>query len=74
MKLQLQKVGDQLACLLPDEVAARLRWEAGDVVELSVGENNLQVVRTQTAFDRAMEIARSGMDEYRETLATLAKS
>jgi putative addiction module antidote len=74
MKLQLRRIGDQLVCALPDEVVARLGWGSGDIVDLSVDENSLKIVRTQTAYDHAMDIAHKAMDEYHDALATLAKS
>ena len=74
MKLQLRRIDDQLVCTLPDEVVARLGWGPGDTVDLDSDGSVLKIVRTQTAYDRAMKIARKVMDEYHSTLETLAKT
>lgn len=74
MKLQLRRIGEQLVCVLPDEAVARLGWGSGDIVDLSVDENSLKIVRTQTAHDHAMDIAHKVMDEYHSVFETLAKT
>jgi antitoxin component of MazEF toxin-antitoxin module len=74
MKLRIEQYGDRLVIPLPSEIAARLTWGHGDVVEAKVAGDGLQVRRTQTAHDHALEIARQVMEEYREVFETLAKT
>jgi antitoxin component of MazEF toxin-antitoxin module len=74
MKTILSKCEDKLVLVLPDDCVAQLGWEAGDVTTMSIGNGSLTVIRTQTAHDHAMEIARKGMVEYPSALERLAKS
>jgi antitoxin component of MazEF toxin-antitoxin module len=74
MKTELRQCGDRLVLLLPLELVSELGWEQGDVCECRIEADGLRIVRIETAFDRTMEIARKAMEEYKETLATLAKS
>ena len=74
MRLTVRKSGKNLTLVLPDEVVAKLGWSRGDVIDAEVIDGRLQIVRTQTFHDRAMEIARRGMVNYRKTFEDLAKT
>jgi putative addiction module antidote len=74
MKVKIRKFKEKLGVIFPDELIASLGWEPGDILEVEVANGGLKIVRVQTAFDRAMQIAEEAMDEYRETLQALAKS
>jgi putative addiction module antidote len=74
MKVKVRKFKEKLGVVFPDEVITSLGWEPGDVLDVEVEDNGLKIVRVETAFDRAMRIAKDAMDEYREALQALAKS
>jgi antitoxin component of MazEF toxin-antitoxin module len=74
MKIQVGKCKNNLFVILPQEVVAQLAWTSGDIVDVEVDGNDLRLVRTMTNHDHAMEIARHGMEKYRETLEALAKT
>ena len=74
MTLKIEKYGDKLLIPLPSDLAARLTWGHGDILAAEVVENGLQIKRTMSAHDHALEIANRCMEEYREAFETLAKS
>ena len=74
MKLEIRKVGDETVLALPAEIVSQLGWEPGDVCEGQLEGDRLSIIRTETNHDRAMRIARKGMEIYRATLDKLAKS
>jgi bifunctional DNA-binding transcriptional regulator/antitoxin component of YhaV-PrlF toxin-antitoxin module len=74
MKLTAQKFGENVVIMLPDEFAARLGWRSGDVLEGQIVDDRLEIARTQTFHDRAMQLARRGMAKYRKALEALAKA
>jgi len=74
MKLRIEKCGDKLVIPLPSELAVQLTWGHGDILEADLVGDNLQVKRTLSAHDHALEIAREVMEEYREVFETLAKT
>ena len=74
MKAEIRNSNGGLVLTLPDELIARLDWQAGDIVDVEPQENGLKVVRVETDFDRTMMIAEQVMDEYHDALAELAKS
>lgn len=74
MKVTLTKKGDDLFLSLPPEAVAGLAWDSGDICEAIIVDGELRVRRIMTKHDRAMEMARRGMEKYRETFEALAKS
>ena len=74
MKIDTCMQGEKLALVLPAEAVAELGWQDGDVLEGEIESGILRIVRSKTMHERAMEIARDGMDKYRNTLEALAKS
>jgi antitoxin component of MazEF toxin-antitoxin module len=74
MQSELQKCGERLVVELPSELLSALGWSVGDILNIERLDNGLKVDRTMTARDHTMEIARSVMNEYSETLTDLAKS
>lgn len=74
MKIEIKKIGNSDGVLLPRELMQRLDLKRGQflqVVELSGG--GFQALPYDPDFERTLEIAGEIMDEYRDTLATLAK-
>jgi putative addiction module antidote len=74
MKIRVHQFEEGLGVVLPDELIASLGWESGDVLDVQIDNDGLRIVRVETAFENAMRIAEQAMDDYRETLQTLAKS
>jgi hypothetical protein len=74
MQSTIHKCGDKLLIELPSELSLKLGWGAGDILSVDHIENGLKIDRVKNAFDHAMEIARKGMDQYHDSLQTLAKS
>jgi putative addiction module antidote len=74
MKIEIKRIGNSDGFILPREVMQRLDLHRGQqmhLVELAGG--GFQVLPYDPDFERTMEIADEIMDEYRDTLAVLAK-
>lgn len=74
MKLEIKKIGNSDGLILPRDLMQRLDLKRGQtlhVVELAGG--GFQVLPYDPDFEKTMDIADDLMDEYRDTLATLAK-
>lgn len=74
MKLEIKKIGNSTGLILPKELLARLGLSQGDsvyVTELQGGD--VRLTRYDPEFEETMEIMDDLMDEYRDTLKTLAK-
>ena len=74
MKLEIHKLGADTVVALPAELASQFGWEPGDLCEGRIEGDRLSIARTETKHDRAMRIARQGMEKYRDTMEKLAKS
>lgn len=74
MKIEIKKIGNSDGFILPRELMQRLDLKRGQelhITELAGG--GFQALPYDPDFERTMEIAEDIMDEYRDTLATLAK-
>jgi putative addiction module antidote len=74
MKIEIKRIGNSDGLILPRELMQRLDLRRGQqlhIVELAGG--GFQVLPYDPDFEKTMEIAEEIMDEYRDTLATLAK-
>jgi len=74
MKIEIKKIGNSDGLLLPRELMQRLDLKRGQqlhIVELPGG--GFHALPYDPDFERTMEIADEIMDEYRDTLAALAK-
>ena len=72
--LQVRKIGNSIGFILPKETAVRLDLKEGDQLFLvDQPGGDITLTRNDPDFERTMEIARKLMDEYRDTLAALAK-
>jgi putative addiction module antidote len=74
MKIEVKRIGNSDGFILPREVMQRLDIKRGQqfsVVELAGG--GLQLLPYDPEFEATIEAADEIMDEYRDTLATLAK-
>ena len=74
MKIQIKKIGNSHGLILPKELMQRLDLKRGQelhIVELAGG--GFQVLPYDPDFEKTMDLADEIMDEYRDTLAALAK-
>lgn len=74
MKLEVKRIGNSEGLILPRDLMQRLDIKRGqqfNVVELAGG--GLHLLPYDPDFEATMEAADEIMDEYRDTLATLAK-
>ena len=74
MKIEIKKIGNSDGLILPRELMQRLDLKRGQqlhIVELAGG--GFQVLPYDPDFEKTMDIADEIMDEYRDTLAALAK-
>jgi putative addiction module antidote len=74
MKIEIKKIGNSDGLLLPKELMQRLDLKRGQelhVTELAGG--GLQLMPYDPDFEETMKIADQTMDQYRDTLAALAK-
>jgi len=75
MKTELKDFEGSFVLSIPQEVASRLGWEAGDICGLEIDGDGLRIVRAESAKHAgAMKFARRGMEIYRDALSKLAKS
>ena len=74
MKLEIQKIGDDLVLILPDELIRQLGWAQGDEVAVSVEGRDMRLAFSRSLHDRAMALAEEIMEEYKDALAELARS
>ena len=74
MRIEIKKIGNSDGLILPRELLQRLDLKRGQllhVVELVGG--GFQAIPYDPDFEKTMEIADEVMDEYKDTLAALAK-
>lgn len=74
IKIEIKKIGNSDGLILPREVMERFDLKRGQelhLIELAGG--GFQVTPYDPDFDETMKIADEIMDEYRDTLAALAK-
>jgi putative addiction module antidote len=74
MKIEIKKIGNSDGLILPRELMQRLDLKRGQqlhVTELAGG--GFQALPYDPYFEKTMDIAEEIMDEYRDTLAALAK-
>ena len=74
MKIEIKKIGNSDGLLIPRELMQRLDLKRGQqlhIVELAGG--GFQVLPYDPDFEKTMNLAGEIMDEYRDTLAALAK-
>ena len=74
MKIQIKKIGNSDGLILPKELMQRLDLKRGQqlhIVELAGG--GFQALPYDPDFEQTMDVADEIIDEYRDTLAALAK-
>jgi putative addiction module antidote len=74
VKLEIKRIGNSDGLILPRDLMQRLDLKRGQqlhVVELAGG--GFQVLPYDPDFEQTLKVADEVMDEYRDTLAALAK-
>jgi putative addiction module antidote len=74
MRIEIKKIGNSDGLILPRELMQRLDLKRGQflhVIEIAGG--GFQAIPYDPDFEKTMEIADEVMDEYKDTLAALAK-
>ena len=74
MKVEIKKIGNSDGLILPRELMQRLDLKRGQqlhITELAGG--GFQALPYDPDFEKTMDIAEEIMDEYRDTLAALAR-
>lgn len=71
---KLRKIGNSYGIILPREVIETMKVEEGQTLYLTEGaERTVRVTAAGPGFEEKMEIARRGMQRYRNALRELAK-
>ena len=74
MKIEIKKIGNSDALILPKELMQRLDLKRGQVLHVTeLAGGGLQLLPYDPDFEKTIEIADEVMDEYRDALAVLAK-
>ena len=74
MKIEIKKIGNSDGLILPRELMQRLDLKRGQVLHVTeLAGGGLQLLPYDPDFEKTIEIADRVMDEYRDTLAVLAK-
>ena len=71
--LKLTRIGNSVGVILPRDVLARLRLEAGDSLYLSESPDGYRLTPYDGQFEQQMQIARGVMKKRRAVLRQLAK-
>lgn len=72
-ELKLIRIGNSTGVVLPKELLARLKVEAGDTLAYSDTPSGVALSRPDEEFERQMVKAREIMKSYRNALRELAK-
>lgn len=71
--LKLTRIGNSVGVVLPKEILARLKLEAGDAVYLTESPDGYRLTPYDAEFEEQMTLARQIMKERRDALRELAK-
>jgi putative addiction module antidote len=74
MKVEIKKIGNSDGLIFPRKLMQRLDLKRGQQLHVSeLAGGGFQALPYDPDFEKTMDIAEEIMDEYRDTLATLAK-
>ncbi|MEQ1540292.1 MAG: AbrB/MazE/SpoVT family DNA-binding domain-containing protein [Sphingorhabdus sp.] len=73
MQLKVTKIGNSAGIVLPKELLARLRVEAGDSLYVSETPDGVRITASNPDFAAKMALAETIMREDRDILRVLAK-
>jgi hypothetical protein len=76
--LTIEQIDGEEYVILQKDALERLGWKAGDVVQLRVGDNCIELFKpplaTEEDFDCQLAAARVAMRKYHVALSALAKN
>ncbi|MCK2052757.1 AbrB family transcriptional regulator [Methylobacterium sp. 37f] len=74
MKLEVKKIGNSTGLILPKELMAKLNLSQGQWLHVTeMPDGGVRLTPYDPEFDRAMALVDVIMDEYKDTLRTLAQ-
>ena len=74
MKLEIKKIGNSTGLILPKELLSELNFSQGDWLHVTkMADKSLKLSPYDPKHEKAMEIAREVMREYRDSFKALAK-
>jgi putative addiction module antidote len=74
MKIEIKKIGNSDGVILPRELMQRLDLKRGQFLHINeLAGGGFQALPYDPDFEATMQVADEIMDEYRDTLAALAK-
>lgn len=73
VKLKVRAVGSSAGVIIPKDALARLGVKKGDELFLIETANGYEVSPYDPEFEQQLNIAREGMDAFKNTLRELAK-
>jgi putative addiction module antidote len=73
MRAKVTRIGDQLGVILPREVSARMKVNAGDAVFFTETPGGYVISPYDPDFEAQLDSARRGMARYRNALRKLAE-
>jgi antitoxin component of MazEF toxin-antitoxin module len=74
VKIEVKRIGNSDGFILPREVMQRFDIQRGQQFHLTeLAGGGFQLLPYDPDFEQTLELADEVMDEYRDTLATLAK-
>jgi putative addiction module antidote len=74
MKLEIKKIGNSTGLILPKELLSRLNLAQGEWVYVTeLPDGGVRLTPYDPDFEEVMRLSDDVMDEYRDTLRTLAK-
>jgi putative addiction module antidote len=74
MKIEIKKIGNSEGVILPRELMQRLDLKRGQVLHVTeLAGGGFQALPYDPDFQKTMEVVDEIIDEYRDTLAALAK-
>ncbi len=73
LELKLRKVGNSVGLVLPKQALAHLKAGEGDTVCLTEGADGSMRMTANPEVSKQMEVVKSLMHRYRNTLRELAK-
>jgi putative addiction module antidote len=71
-KVEVQRVGDSLGVIIPQEILEMLQVGVGDELILTTTPSGIRLTRADAVFERQLEQALIVMHEDREVLRALA--
>ncbi len=74
MKTKVRKIGNSLGIVLPKEAIQAMKVREGSELYITEApEDSIRITPSNENFKRTLDVARRGMDRYRNALRELAK-